>query len=215
MNNKLLFGVGINDAVYRVTRSEWSGDYYTNGKKKMTKVWHCPYHNIWRTLLMRCYDKTYLSKRPTYKGCTVQEGWKRFSVFKSWLISQDWQHKQLDKDILKEGNKHYCEEYCAFVDNKVNTFIISCAKVRGTYLIGCCWDKGRGKFKAACRNPLSPARGNLGRYDTELEAHFAWKKQKHLYSCELANSIYVTDDRVKEVLLHRYENYTVVEDHLK
>ena len=51
--------------------------------------------------------------------------------FKRWMEKQDWEGKQLDKDIIKKGNKLYCPEFCFFVDNKVNSILTDPAAARG------------------------------------------------------------------------------------
>lgn len=50
---KPVFGLGINDANYKVTG--------------------CPYYKKWTNMLMRCYCKTYLDKNPSYEGSSVSE----------------------------------------------------------------------------------------------------------------------------------------------
>lgn len=212
---KLVQGVGNNDAGYSVLIMERLEERLPNGQRKQKLVWSCPYYNKWRGMLERCYSKKCEVKHPTYKECTVCKEWLLFSTFKKWMITKDWEGRQLDKDVLLNGNKIYSPETCVFISGKVNNFIINSKGARGRYLIGCSWDKYAGLFKAEVNNPFKGKRVNLGRYKTELEAHFAWKYQKHLYSCQLANSEHVTDERVRQVLLHRYENYTIVEDHLK
>ena len=213
--SKLVQGVGTNDADYSVLIMERLEERLPNGQRRQKLVWSCPYYNKWRGMLERGYSKKCKEKNPTYQDCSVSEEWLLFSNFRKWMTTKDWEGMQLDKDLLLEGNKVYSPETCIFISGKINNFIIDSKGARGKYLIGCSWDKHVGLFKAEVNNPFKLKRINLGRFNTELEAHLAWKKQKHLYSCELANSEYVTDERVRKVLLHRYENYNIVEDHLK
>ena len=77
-----------------------------------------------------------MSVSPTYKGCSVSEEWLRFSNFKRWMEKQDWDGKQLDKDILFEGNKVYSAETCVFVTSVVNSFTSDSGAKRGEWLIG-------------------------------------------------------------------------------
>lgn len=114
--SKLIFGVGINDADYNVVRQEM-----VDGKQRI--VWRCPFYGRWGNMLQRCYSADYLLKFPTYIGCEVVEEWKYFSNFRSWMESQDWEGKQLDKDLLFLGNRIYGPETCVFLDNKTNTFL--------------------------------------------------------------------------------------------
>jgi hypothetical protein len=42
------------------------------------------------------------------------------SRFIAWAKTKDWEGKQLDKDILIPGNKHYSPDACMFVDPLIN-----------------------------------------------------------------------------------------------
>ena len=217
MGKKLVQGVGVNDADYEVTISEHRGMVNKHGRKVKSIIWECPYYTKWRNMIKRCYSPSYLKQNPTYKDCFMCAKWLTFSNFKLWMNKQDFLNKHLDKDLLHANNRLYSPETCVFVAKEVNLFIGNNLNSRGDCLIGCNWKKASSKFVAECRNPFnsSGCERYLGYYNTELEAHLAWKKQKHLYACQLAESEYVTDERVRQVLLHRYENYTIVEEHLK
>jgi len=215
MSKKLVCGIGVNDADYPLTEWEITQEYYFNGKRKRKMIWVCPYYKRWKSMLNRCYSRKCQEKAPTYKGCTVCEDWLLFSNFKSWMGSQDWEGKELDKDILIQGNKRYNKDTCVFIDQVVNKFITDSGGSRGIYLIGCHWLEDNKKFKSQGSNPFTKKRENLGLFDTEVEAHLVWKKQKHFYAIQLANSGLVTDDRVRQILLTRYKNYTTLEYHLK
>ena len=186
---KLLFGVGVNDADYVVQPSI---------EKKRTI---CPFYQTWRNLLYRCYSPKIHKRNPTYVNCSVCDDWKIFSNFKSWMSQQDWIGKQLDKDLLYPNNKLYSPETCAFVQRSVNMFVVDNIGYRGNYLIGASLDKVTGKFSSNC----SKGRGKyvwLGRFETELEAHLAWKAYKHQLACKLADE--ETDLRVAAALRQRY-----------
>ena len=195
--NRLVEGVGINDADYKVYRYD-----YINGKR--VKVWECPFYRTWKGMLQRCYSEKCHQKRPTYRGCKVCDDWLIFSNFKRWMETQDWQGKHLDKDLLVEGNKIYSPDTCIFVESKINTFIIDRGNDRGEYMIGVYWHKQRSKFHARCRNPFTSKQEHLGLFTTELDAHLAWKARKHHYACRLADSKYCTDTRLAEILRSKY-----------
>ena len=112
---RLVYGVGINDADYVVQKFETIG--YVSGKKKQKRVWRCPYYRVWTHMLERCYDVKRQERQPTYKDCSVSTEWLTFSVFKSWMEKQDFEGKQLDKDLLIEGNKIYSAETCVCYAN--------------------------------------------------------------------------------------------------
>ena len=197
--NKLVFGVGINDADYVTDVRE-----IMNGKKVL--VWRCPFYRTWVSMLERCYSEREHQRHPTYVGCKVCDEWLLFSNFKRWMEQQDWQGKQLDKDLLIEGNKVYSPETCIFVDVKINSFVTDNGATRGDYMIGVNLDKRRNKFQTRCCNPFTRKQEYLGLFTTELEAHLAWKTRKHELACQLADSEYVTDERLANALRTRYLN---------
>ena len=196
--SKLIQGVGVNDSDYSVVEYET-----VDGKRKI--IWICPFYQTWKSMLERCYSDKLQSKRPTYKGCSVCDDWLVFSNFKTWMGSQDWQGKHLDKDLLKEGNKIYSPDNCIFVPQLVNMFTLDSGNARGEYMIGVCWDKGTGKFRSMCNNPFTGKLEHLGRFTNELEAHLTWKKRKHELACQLAESEYCNDPRLAEALKTRYD----------
>ena len=178
-----------------------------DGKRKQKLVWVCPYYRAWTDMLVRCYSTKFQYKYPTYKGCGVSEVWLTFSNFKNWMITQDWEGKCLDKDILFEGNKVYGEDTCVFISQMVNSFITNSGASRGKYLIGTCWFKSRNKFQANCSNPFTKKKEYLGLFTTELEAHNVWLSRKLELAHELADI--QEDPRVAKALIDRYTNYTI------
>lgn len=153
-------------------------------------------------MLDRCYSKKYQERWPTYIGCSVTDEWLTFSNFKNWMMTQDWQNNQLDKDLLFEGNKVYSPETCVFVSGMVNTFTIDSGASRGEWLIGVYWHKRDGKFISRCRNPFTKKLDYLGLFNCEQEAHNAWSTRKLELAYEL--SAIQEDSRVATVLIDRY-----------
>lgn len=190
--NKLVYGVGINDANYFVSKKE-------NGKK----VWCCPYYRTWKDMLARAYSDKYKQKQPTYQGVTVCEEWHSFMNFRSWMETQDWEGKHLDKDILVQGNKVYSPTTCVFVDGVVNLFLGDSAAARGEWPIGVHWYGRNQKFMSQCNNPFSRKRECLGYFHCPNQAHLAWKARKYELACQLADL--QTDERVAEALRTRYK----------
>jgi hypothetical protein len=192
---KKVFGVGVNDADYAVQRYE-----RVNGKSK--QVWICPYYVVWKHMLERCYDKKCLLNHPTYSDCILFEGWIYFMTFKAWMTTQDFEGKQLDKDILFEGNKVYSPETCRFVDSKVNSFITDSKAARGKWPIGVYWNKDSSKFRAMCQNPFTKKKEHLGLFHCPDEAHLAWRKRKHELACMWADL--QDDPLIAEALRKRF-----------
>lgn len=188
--NKLVYGVGINDANYHVRPKTDAG--FTL----------CPYYSVWSGMLKRCYSDKYQNRRPTYKGCYVCKEWLSFSNFKSWMEKQDWQGKVLDKDLIVIGNKCYSPETSAFVDRVTNGFPTDCAASRGDLKIGASIRAGTNKFVSSIRHPLANKTIRLGEFNSEDEAHNAWKAEKHNFACMLADM--QSDERVAKALRVRY-----------
>lgn len=200
---KLVYGVGINDSDYVVRKSETIG--YVSGKLKRKQVWVCHYYKTWKNMLDRCYSAKYQEKQSTYRGCTVSDDWIVFSKFKAWMEKQEFEGKQLDKDLLVEGNKIYSENTCVFVTPMVNTFTVDCGAARGEWLIGADWHKATGKFRSRCSNPFTGKHEHLGYFDCEKEAHETWRKRKLELAHELA--AIQADPRIAKALIDRYSNY--------
>ena len=164
-------------------------------------------HKTWVEMLKRCYDSKYQKKNQTYKGCRVCENWWNFQVFAKWYYSHfyeiEGQMMNLDKDILKKGNKIYSPETCVFVPQFINKLFIKSDKVRGDLPIGVC--KHGNKFKAY----LSKGNGKLmylGLYDTPNEAFLAYKKAKEEYIKEVAEKY---KSQIPQKLYEALINYEV------
>ena len=168
-----MYGLGINDVNYKVRT-------IVSGKSSM-----CPYYRRWADMLKRCYSSNYQEKQPTYIDCSVCKEWLTFSNFKSWMITQDWKDKQLDKDILIQGNKIYSPERCLFVAREINLLLGDRKAMRGEFPVGVCWDKRERKFKSYVSN--KGRLDNLGYFDTAELAHSVYLKAKYSIIKQVAN----------------------------
>lgn len=191
----LVCGVGINDADYVVAKKTM-----VDGKYRQT--WVCPIYRTWRCMLERCYSASFQRRRPTYLGCSVCPCWHRFSVFRSWVICQDWADKCLDKDILKPGNKIYEPDSCVFISRGLNNFLTDRASLRGDCPIGVSWSSKSKKFVAGCSNPFNGANEHLGFFSCSNQAHEAWRKRKHQIACLYADM--QKDSRIAIALRERF-----------
>lgn len=194
-----VYGVGGNDAHYKTTKWETIDGVYTC-------VWECPIMKTWRNMLYRCYSKAPSNRthQPTYADCYVCDEWLTFSNFWRWMSEQPYNGNELDKDILRVGNRVYCPEFCVFVPNQINMFVVDCKGNRGKYTLGVSWEKSRGKFRATCSNPTTNKQVIIGRYDKEIDAHMAWRKTKLMFAKELCKTHNIRDD-VKNAILDRYK----------
>lgn len=213
---KLVCGVGINDADYVVKVMETIG--YVDGKQRRRLVWICPSYRIWVNMLVRCYNEKFHTKNSTYKGCSVYEEWLTFSNFKAWMETQDWQGKQLDKDLITEGNKVYSPDTCVFVSVKINNFLIESGAARGEYPIGVYYMKKPedmvNEFTKPYRAVISDASGkkkHLGVFTSPEEAHAAWLKAKLEQAKVIAAEVISEggDPRIAKAIVERYTNYGI------
>jgi len=190
-----LFGVALNDADYPVVKHG-----LVNGKVRI--IWRCPYYTRWYGMIRRCYQNEFTSRNIKYSECSVCAEWLTFMNFKAWMQNQDWKGKELDKDLIRIGNKVYGPDLCVFVDSVTNTFMEDCGAKRGDHPIGSSFSKLHGKFESYCRNPFTKKMERFGLHETADSAHKAWKKRKHELACQLAGM--QQDERVAKSLRERY-----------
>lgn len=166
---KLLCGIGVNDADYKVLDS---AQYEKGGKTKTIFFFKCPYHSVWKGIFDRCYSSYRTTKYPSYEGCSVAPEWTYFSNFRKWMVEQHWEGMQLDKDLLVKGNKVYGPNTCAFVPSKINIILHTKESCRGDYPVGVTYLKKTGKFMSSINNTY------MGNYATYQEAHQRWQLEK-------------------------------------
>ncbi|WCO82202.1 hypothetical protein vBPpSSYP_220 [Pseudomonas phage vB_PpS_SYP] len=120
-------------------------------------------------------------------------------TFREWMMQQDWENKDLDKDLLLPGNKVYGPDTCVFVDKATNYFLTDSKAIRGEYPIGV--TKGhKDKYYAYIKE--NGERKHLGTFDSPEEAHEAWYSRKR--ELAIALSLTQTDRRVADALLLRF-----------
>jgi len=194
----LVYGVGVNDSNYVVQPT-------INGKRVV-----CPFYMAWQGMLERCYSAKFQAKQPTYIGCSVAPEWWSFMTFRAWMTMQDWQGRELDKDLLFPGNKVYSSTTCVFISSGLNRFTLDRAAARGEWPIGVCWHKREGKFRASCSNPFTGKLEYLGYYTCPDEAHEAWRARKHELALQIA--ALHADPRIAKALSTRYLEQEAADD---
>lgn len=174
LRNKLLYGVGTNDANYIVSKK-------VDGKSVI-----CKYYTKWVSMLARCYSDKHQKNRPSYIGCTVHTEWLLFSVFRKWMMKQEWKGKHLDKDILVQGNKIYSPSTCLFVSHDVNSLFLDSKSARGAFPQGVSFKKEKNKYESYCK--LNGKKVFLGYFDDASLAHKAYKKFKYKIISDVATN---------------------------
>ena len=195
MTKGVLYGKAVNDADYVVKYRD-----VIDGKIKHKC---CPIYSVWKDLIRRCLCQEYKDKHPAYADTICCDEWLLFSNFKSWMEQQDWEGKQLDKDLLILGNKIYSPETCVFVSQRINKFILENPQKNNPYMKGVNLVKS-GKFIAYGRTVCGLKTVNLGTYTREIDAHKAWLNHKIYLLTELREEI--NNDKLYETLLDRYKD---------
>ena len=200
MSRPLVLGVGVNDADYVVapSRSE-------NGKTTFKHM--CPVYARWIAILRRCYDEPSRCNRPTYAGCTVSEEWHRFSAFKAWMEAQDWQGKDVDKDLLVSGNRVYGPDTCCLISRSINCLvreITKHAKSEHGLPAGVDFDPKNQRYRSRAHCVITGKRIQLGYFETPSKAHFAWLEFKRAQAEVLAQE--QVDQRVASALRALYSS---------
>lgn len=185
---RLVHGIGVNDAPYFTT------SYDSEGKEH-----RCPYYSKWRSMLERIASPKMHAKYPTYAGCTIEPAWLVFSNFRAWMETQNWQERDLDKDLRVQGNRHYGPDTCMFIPQSLNKLLCVKAASRGEYPLGVssCVINGKKYITAFCS--FYGKHKNLGYFKTVEEASAAYKTAKLAYIQELATN--ETDPQIKAALL--------------
>jgi hypothetical protein len=173
--NKLLFGVALNDADYRVVYKNPEGVTVT-----------CPYYKKWTGMLTRVYSQNRAGKVKHYDDCAVHTDWLLFSNFKEWMEARDWEGRQLDKDLKVPGNKVYGPDTCLLISPLLNNLLTLRANNRGDLPIGVSKTtiKGHLYFVASCS--FYGKQKRLGYYKTPEEAAGSYLKEKNSYIQRLA-----------------------------
>jgi len=190
---KPVYGVGINDAPYKVK-------FRVDGKVKYA----CPYYLRWVDMLKRCYGRKYQAKSPSYKGCFTCKEWLVFSAFKLWMEKQNWQGMSLDKDIIKKGNKEYCEKFCSFVPTEINNLILM-PRVNDLP-VGVSFCKRNANYKARLKKNNKEC--NIGRFDSPEEAGKAYLTAKSSHIKEVSLK-YFKDGLINLIVFNSLNNWVI------
>lgn len=161
-----------------------------------------PCYSRWHGMMRRCYDAKKQTKQPFYIGCSVSEDWHCYSTYSIWYKENykdymlDW---QVDKDIIKKGNKIYSSTNCDFVPYEVNNVILKQSKYRGDLPIG---------VSTTCKNKKNPYRSRfanktLGCHKTIEEAFQTYRIVREAHIIKMAEKWKgKISDRVYQALIN-------------
>lgn len=144
-------------------------------------------YRTWYSIKVRCNPKTRKKKDIAYSECVICEEWRDFNNFKSWYDRNYVPGYQIDKDIIKKGNKTYCPEFCCFVPQEIN-LLTATRGIRATkYPPGVNKTKS-GKFEAYIT--IKKKRIHIGTYDSMDLAFAIYKKEKEAHIQKVAQEYY-------------------------
>ena len=181
---KTIYGVGIDDSDYQIRKE-------SGGKV----IWTCPYYQRWVNMIARCYSKNQRKYTPSYRGCRVCKEWLTFSNFKSWMETQDWEGKELDKDLFGDGLV-YGPSQCCFITKHMNLLLSAYPRSKGFSFM-----KNRGKWRAYYNHPITRKHKHIGLFDTEEDAKRVAKVEKDKVYKYLVQFVVEDTTQVKERFL--------------
>lgn len=189
---RLVHGFGFNDKKYK-TR-------LPSGKNTVA-------YSLWSNMVSRCYSPVMLNTYPTYRDCEISEDFRNFSYFHDWLYQQDI-HKidspNVDKDIVRKGNKIYSPSDCIVLPVELNNLMISRKADRGELPLGVSWRKRELRFIAQCN--IGGKRKTLGYFDCKIEAFECYKYHKEAEIHRLAS---IWSDRIHARAYEALINYKI------
>lgn len=100
---------------------------YDLSERNQTK---CPIYQKWVNMLLRVTmnEKGLICNRSestitSYKDCKVCDEWLVYSNFKNWVLTQDYEGWDLDKDLIGDGTL-YSPNTCCFIPHKLNCLLV-------------------------------------------------------------------------------------------
>lgn len=158
-----------------------------HGVGEYSAITHKAAYDKWRGMLHRCYDESFKAKSPWYAECTVISDWHNFQNFAKWIVVQknyDRKGFELDKDIIKPGNKQYGPKTCSVVPVRINR--LTTVRNIGNGLPAGVFQNKRGNYYAYCSDARGK-RANLGTHNNLLDAKLAYKSFKERVVKEMAD----------------------------
>lgn len=123
-------------------------------------------------MLNRCLNPRYSGER-----CTVCEEWKRLSAFKEWFNKHYVDGWELDRRLLKDGNREYGPDTCVFLPRSVENLLETGGHRRGGLPLGVSrLPRGEGRFRAMIK--IDGEVRHLGCFDDIESARRAYMGEK-------------------------------------
>ncbi|MBS5848469.1 MAG: hypothetical protein KID08_22475 [Pseudomonas putida] len=121
------------------------------------------------------------------------------------MESQDWQGKDVDKDLLVKGNKVYGPDTCCLISRSINCLVREIAKnTKKEHSLppGVDFDPKLQKYRSRAHCVITGKRNHFGYFATPAEAHLVWLRFKRDQAEILAQE--QADQRVANALRGLY-----------
>ena len=169
------------------------------GQGRYSRRTHSQYYRHWTHMMDRCCNK---------KVSNLSDYFHNFQNFAEWCEENyyeiDGEKMCLDKDILIKNNRTYSPNNCMFVPDRINTLFCKTDKSRGSYPVGCSYNKERDMIEVHCST--LDKRKFLGYYNTIEEAFNSYKTFKESYIKQVADEY---KDLIPQKLYEAMYNYEV------
>jgi hypothetical protein len=187
---------------------QWTKSFMSDGLLLRSKS-----YAIWLSIMDRCKPGSYTKlMSPSYKDCYTSEQFADFQKFTSWHVDQigyGAPNYQLDKDILKAGNKCYGEDTCVLVPHQLNMFLVARNAARGKYPQGVSLIKNKNRFLA--NMSIAGKHFYLGTYTTPGEASAAYKAAKETEARRWYQRLFAGEFIVDPRVIERMRTWTFEE----
>lgn len=163
------------------------------GKGAYSRKTHLREYEMWVHMLERCYSPLLKKRAPGYEDVTCCDRWLNFQYFCEDIhaYGQDIYDKdakyELDKDLLRPGNKLYSPERCCLLPTELNCILTQATRSRGDLPVGVCADKERGGYRAQVSKKDYLQKSGQ-RFKTPEEAFSWYKTEKEAYIRERADA---------------------------
>lgn len=133
-------------------------------------------YRYWIGMMTRCYQEDHQLKNPSYEDAVVCQEWHSFQNFAEWCQTQvgfgnkGW---QLDKDLLKRGNKDYSPEFCCFIPKSINASLINYSRKT----LGCTFNEPTKRWQTSYFDILRQIRSSATFKEEEQARKFYYENR--------------------------------------
>lgn len=139
-------------------------------------------YGLWCGVLARSSNVENSKVHHRYQDVICGEDFLTFVNFAKWCDKQEGFRKkgyELDKDIIKKGNRVYTGEFCCFVPRYINTLILTSNAKRGELPLGV--SEQRSGYTVKVSRPKIGEKRYVGFYKDYREAFLKYKEVKESY----------------------------------